>query len=85
MEVKLPVPVKELAAVTKALCKIHGKQTLFMRQVGMMLQIYKPQVLEECDCCHEQLALAKLKWTGKQMLCAKCDSPNDRSAATGAR
>lgn len=43
MELKLPVPVKELAAVTDALCKIHGKNTLFMRQVGPMLQLYKPR------------------------------------------
>lgn len=43
LELKLPVPVKELAAVTDALCKIHGKNTLFMRQVGPMLQIFKPQ------------------------------------------
>lgn len=41
LELKLPVPVKELAAVTDALCKIHGKNTLFMRQVGPMLQLYK--------------------------------------------
>ena len=41
LELKLPVPVKELAAVTDALCKIHGKNTLFMRQVGQMLQLYK--------------------------------------------
>ena len=43
LELKLPVPVKELAAVTDALCKIHGKNTLFMRQVGPMLQLYKPR------------------------------------------
>ena len=43
LELKLPVPVKELAADTDALCKIHGKNTLFMRQVGMMLQIHKPR------------------------------------------
>jgi hypothetical protein len=42
MELKLPVPVKALAAVTDALCKIHGKKSLFMRQVGQVLQIYKP-------------------------------------------
>ena len=36
-------------------------------------------VLEKCDCCHEQLGLSKLKWDGKQMLCAKCESPNDRT------
>ena len=41
MEIKLPVPVKELAAISDALCKIHGKGRLFMRQVGTMLQIYK--------------------------------------------
>lgn len=43
LELKLPVPVKELAAVTDALCKIHGKDRLFMRQVGPMLQLYKPR------------------------------------------
>ena len=43
LELKLPVPVKELAADTDALCKIHGKNTLFMRQVGTMLQIHKPR------------------------------------------
>ena len=42
LELKLPVPVKELASITDALCKIHGKGSLFMRQVGSMLQIYKP-------------------------------------------
>ncbi len=42
-ELKLPVPVKELAAVTDALCKTHGKGNLFMRQVGPMLQLYKPR------------------------------------------
>jgi hypothetical protein len=42
LELKLPVPVKELAAITDALCKIHGKGSLIMRQVGSMLQIYKP-------------------------------------------
>ena len=43
IELKLPVPVKELAAITDALCGIHGKHSLFMRQVGPMLQIYKAQ------------------------------------------
>ena len=43
LELKLPVPVKELVAVTNSLTKIHGKDTLFMRQVGTLLQIYKPQ------------------------------------------
>ena len=31
-------------------------------------------VLDECNCCHELLGLAKLTWTGKQMLCKKCAS-----------
>lgn len=41
LELKLPVLVKELVVVTDALCKIHGKNVLFMRQVGPMLQLYK--------------------------------------------
>lgn len=43
LEIKLPVPVQELAAISDALGKIHGKGKLFMRQVGPMLQIVKPQ------------------------------------------
>ena len=43
LALKLPVPVKELAAVAGALSEIHGKNTLFMRQVGPMLQFSKPR------------------------------------------
>ena len=42
LEIKLPVPVKELATISDALGRIHGKDKLFMRQVGPMLQIFKP-------------------------------------------
>ena len=41
IELKLPVPTKELDAVIGAIGKIHGEETLFLRQVGMMLQIHK--------------------------------------------
>jgi hypothetical protein len=29
-------------------------------------------VLEECDCCHRDLPLGAVSWTGEEMLCAKC-------------
>ena len=43
LEIKLPVAVKDLAAIAEALGKIHGKNVLFMRQVGQMLQLYKTE------------------------------------------
>ena len=30
-------------------------------------------VLEVCDCCGEEHPVTALRWTGKQMLCKKCD------------
>lgn len=41
LEIKLPVPVTELAVISDALGRIHGKGKLFFRQVGPMLQIFK--------------------------------------------
>jgi hypothetical protein len=41
LELKLPVRLNELAAVTRALEQIHGKNVLSMRQVGSMLQFCK--------------------------------------------
>ena len=43
LEIKLPAPVKELAAIADALGRINGKDKLFMRQVGPMLQILNPR------------------------------------------
>jgi hypothetical protein len=42
LEIKLPVPVKELAAVVDALAKLHGRGNVYMREAGPMLQLYKP-------------------------------------------
>jgi hypothetical protein len=43
LEVRLPIRLKELAAITQALEQIHGKNVLSMRQVGSMLQFCKPR------------------------------------------
>ena len=43
LAIMLPIPVKALAAITDSLGSIHGKDKLFMRQVGPMLQIFKPR------------------------------------------
>lgn len=40
LEIKLPVPVRELAAISRAITEIHGKD-VFMRQAGTHLQLYK--------------------------------------------
>ena len=53
LEIKLPVPVTELVAITDALCKIHGDNALFMRQVGQMLQFYKLRKKRICKICVE--------------------------------
>ena len=56
-----------------------GKHAMVQREgyTVPLIGIPPDAVLEECDCCHELLGLAKLTWTGKQMLCAKCaESPN---------
>jgi hypothetical protein len=42
LEIKLPVPLKELAAIARALEQTHGKHVLRWRQAGEVLQIYKP-------------------------------------------
>jgi hypothetical protein len=42
LEVKLPVRLKELAAIARALEQTHGKHVLWMRQDGAMLQFCKP-------------------------------------------
>lgn len=39
LELKLPVPVKELVIIAEVLAKIHDG--LLMRQVGPMLQFFK--------------------------------------------
>lgn len=44
LQILLPVGVQELAAVAEALGKIHGKDTIRMRQVGAMLQLFKPRL-----------------------------------------
>ena len=31
--------------------------------------------LEECDLCHDLFPFEKIKWTGCQMLCEKCNRP----------
>lgn len=41
LELKLPVPIKTLVSISGELGKIHGKDTLFMRQVGPNLQFFK--------------------------------------------
>jgi hypothetical protein len=43
LEIKLPVPVKELAAVAEAMTKLHGRGNVYMREAGPMLQLYKPE------------------------------------------
>jgi len=42
LEIKRPVPVAELAAISEALTRLHGKG-LLMRQEGPYLQICKPK------------------------------------------
>jgi hypothetical protein len=42
LEVKLPVRLSKLAAIVRTLEQIHGKHVLRWRQVGEVLQIYKP-------------------------------------------
>lgn len=42
LEIKRPVPVVELAAISEALTRLHGKG-LLMRQEGPYLQICKPK------------------------------------------
>ena len=37
----LPVGVSELAAVSDGIGKLHGKDTVFMRQVGPYLELFK--------------------------------------------
>jgi hypothetical protein len=41
LEIKLPVPVSELAAVADALSKLHGRGNVVMRQAGDVLQFVK--------------------------------------------
>jgi hypothetical protein len=43
LEVRLPIRLKELAAIARALEQTHGKHVLWMRQDGAMLQFCKPQ------------------------------------------
>jgi hypothetical protein len=43
LEIKLPVPVKELAAVAEAMTKLHGRGNVYMREAGPMLQLYKTE------------------------------------------
>jgi hypothetical protein len=31
--------------------------------------------IETCDCCHDEFSLDDVRWTGRQMLCKKCDDP----------
>jgi len=40
IEIKLPVPVRELAAISRGITEIHGKD-VFLRQLGTHLQLYK--------------------------------------------
>jgi hypothetical protein len=42
LEIKRPVPIAELAAITDALTRLHGP-ALLMRQSGPYLQIFKPR------------------------------------------
>jgi len=46
LEIKRPVPVAELAAITDALIQLHGKD-LLMRQEGSYLQICKPIKIQQ--------------------------------------
>jgi len=53
LEIKLPVPVKVLAKISDALGRIHGKDKLFMRQVGQMIQLYKPRLENPTNAPHD--------------------------------
>lgn len=46
LEIKLPVAVSVLAAISDALIECHPDKALIMRQEGLMLQIYH----EDGDC-----------------------------------
>jgi hypothetical protein len=51
-----------------------GKHAMVQREgyTVPLIGIPPDAVLEECDCCHKMFGLAKMQWTGKQMLCAEC-------------
>lgn len=41
-----------------------------------LIGIPKSSVLETCDLCGVEFSIGSLTFTGKQMLCKKCESEN---------
>ncbi len=41
-----------------------------------LIGIPMASVLQECDCCHDEFSISDVRWTGRQMLCVKCDDVN---------
>lgn len=38
-----------------------------------LIGIAPDETLEECDLCHDMFDILQIRWSGKQMLCDKCN------------